>query len=92
MTLSDLSIGLTNVPILLDLAGAEPTLAVPAAATAPEDEEEAGTMVWGGQHGVPMGRNRIFWRTTLPTNGLVQGKFHRTSMVSTIKFKGFPPY
>lgn len=40
MTLSDLSIGLTNVPILLDLAGAEPTLAVPAAATAPEDEEE----------------------------------------------------
>lgn len=40
MTLSDLSIGLTNVPILPDLAGAEPTLAVPAAATAPEDEEE----------------------------------------------------
>ena len=40
MTLSELSIGLTNVPILLDLAGSEPTLAVPAAATAPEDEEE----------------------------------------------------
>ena len=51
MTLSDLSIGLTNVPILLDLAGAEPTLAVPAAATAPEDEEEAGTMVWGDNMG-----------------------------------------
>ena len=48
MTLSDLSIGLTNVPILLDLAGAEPTLAVPAA-TAPEDEEEEeGT--WGGSN------------------------------------------
>ena len=53
MTLSDLSIGLTNVPILLDLAGAEPTLAVPAAATAPEDEEEAGTMVWGDNMGYP---------------------------------------
>ena len=40
MTLSDLSIGITNVPILLDLAGAQPTSEVPAAAEAPEDEAE----------------------------------------------------